>query len=237
MLTIWLGACGPYGGESSAICKRSGAIALPPESPPCNQGDRWRGYCCGLVEEIKITFNKLWLEWARAPAKSQFVSQTVAACCISEKKMRRRAGVRVEGGVMMMASARVFHIFHLTAFELWSFSSCPRCSWPVAMLRENEEHHVANTGQRVTGGGRNPHVDKLQNQGNKYETEYTTETIQTLNTCTESEISFIRSLRQQHKHLTDLITIMNEIEYYLNTLMSSMSKASSSLLLLYKYQI
>lgn len=42
MLTIWLGACGPYGGESSAICKRSGAIAhshpllllTPPPHPP-----------------------------------------------------------------------------------------------------------------------------------------------------------------------------------------------------------
>lgn len=30
------------------------------------------------------------------------------------------------------------------------------------MLRENEEHDVANMGQRLTGGGRNPQVDKLQ---------------------------------------------------------------------------
>lgn len=159
MLTIWLRACGPYGGESSAICKRSGAIALPPKSPPCNQGDRWHGYCCGLVEEIKITFNKLWLEWARAPAKSQFVSQTEAACCIPEKNREgEEEGVR-EG--VMMASAPVFHIFHLTAFELWSFSSCPRCSWPVAMQRENEEHDVANTGHGVSAGGRNPPSRRL----------------------------------------------------------------------------
>ncbi|CAG04199.1 unnamed protein product [Tetraodon nigroviridis] len=34
-------------------------MALPPERPPCNQGDRWRHHCCGLTEEIKITFNKL----------------------------------------------------------------------------------------------------------------------------------------------------------------------------------
>ena len=69
MLTIWPRACGPYGGESSAICKRSGAMALPPERPPCNQGDRWQRRCCGLAEEIKITFNKPRLEWARALQK------------------------------------------------------------------------------------------------------------------------------------------------------------------------
>ena len=69
MLTIWPCACGPYGGESSAICKRSGAMALPLERPPCNQGDRWQHHCCGLMKEIKITFNKLWLEWAQAPQK------------------------------------------------------------------------------------------------------------------------------------------------------------------------
>lgn len=166
MLTIWLRACGPYGGESSAICKRSGAIALPPESPPCNQGDRWHGYCCGLVEEIKITFNKLWLEWARAPAKKSVCQSNCGSLLHFGKEELREGGDR-EGEGVMMASTPVFHIFHLTAFELWSFSSCPRCSWPVAMLRENEEHDVANMGQRVTGGGRNPRVEKWKKKTTK----------------------------------------------------------------------
>lgn len=112
MFTIWLCACGPYGGESSTICKWSGAIALSPENPRCNQGDRWHGHCCGLMEKIKITFNKLWLKWAWAPQKSQFVSQTATASGI---------------GGEYSGQFSVFNRFRLTEPELWSFSNCPFC--------------------------------------------------------------------------------------------------------------
>lgn len=114
MFTIWLCACGPYGGESLTICKWSGAIAFSPENPRCNQGDRWHGHCCGLVEKIKITFNKLWLKWAWAPQKSQFVNQTVTAHCR-------------EGGGQHSGQFSVFNRFRLTEPELWSFSNCPFC--------------------------------------------------------------------------------------------------------------
>lgn len=82
MFTIWLCACGPYGGESGTICKWSGAIELPPENPQCNQGDRWHGHCCGLTEKNKITFNKLWLQWARAPQKVRLSVKLRQQSCI-----------------------------------------------------------------------------------------------------------------------------------------------------------
>lgn len=82
MFTIWLCACGPYGGESGTICKWSGAIELPPENPQCNQGDRWHGHCCGLTEKNKITFNKLWLQWARAPQKVRLSVKLRQQSCV-----------------------------------------------------------------------------------------------------------------------------------------------------------
>lgn len=136
MFAIWLCACGPYGGERRTICKWSEAMALSPETPRCNQGDRWHGHCCGLTEKIKITFNKLWLKWAWAPPKSQFVSQTATV------EPRRRP-------------ALCFHRFHLTGPELWSFSNCPFClagaGQPIArfmaLLRK-----IENTMSSISGG-------------------------------------------------------------------------------------
>lgn len=69
--------CSPSGPVHVALMEAKAAQSVndqepwrsPPERPPCNQGDRWRHHCCGLMEEIKITFNKLWLEWVQEPQK------------------------------------------------------------------------------------------------------------------------------------------------------------------------
>lgn len=127
MFTIWLCACGPYGGESGTICKWSGAIEHPPENPRCNQGDRWHGHCCGLTEKNKITFNKLWLEWAWAPQK---VSLSV--------KLRQQSCI--EGNIAASSLFSIVSIWLSLNYDLFFFffppTNCPLC--------------LAEAGQQIT---------------------------------------------------------------------------------------
>lgn len=153
MFTIWLGACGPYGGESRTICKWSGAMALSPENPRCNQGDRWHGHCCGLMEKIKITFNKLWLKWAWAPRKSQFVSQTATARCTGEPQ-------RPALSFQSFPSDWPWTMILLKLSFLFSRSRPANCQIHC-FIEENWKHDVLNSEDAQLAGARDTQTQRL----------------------------------------------------------------------------